>query len=128
MTAVGGSENNGMGLIFMADDDTDDYYLFEVSSDGFVWIGSCQSGCETLDMLVADGWFESAAVNLGIFATNRLRVEALDGKMSFYVNDQLVGEASDSNLRRGTIGVAIESFDEETAVVEFDNFSYTPWP
>ena len=114
-----------MGMLFFGNNDTDDFYLFEISSDGFVWIGYCDNGCETLEMLVSDGWFESDAVNQGIGATNRLRVDITGGAMTFYVNDVFVGDAFDITLTGGDIGVAVESFGDPNVVIEFDNFKYT---
>ena len=128
-TAVDGSLNNGMGLLFFGNDDTDDFYLFEVSSDGYVWIGLCDNGCEELTMLVDDGWFESDAVKQGLGETNRLRVEASGGSMSFYVNDIWVGDSSNTTLSHGTIGVVVESFEDGPNVaIEYDNFTFTPAP
>ncbi|NET74135.1 MAG: hypothetical protein F6K62_25370 [Sphaerospermopsis sp. SIO1G2] len=128
VTAVSGSENNGIGMIFFANNETDDFYLFEISSDGFVWLGYCQSGCQDISYLVGDGWFPSDAIKQGMGATNNMRVDVNDGSMTFYVNDTIVGEAFDTNLSSGDIGVAIESFDGGAMALEFDNFKYTAQP
>lgn len=124
-TAVSGPVDNGFGMLFFADNDADDFYLFEISSDGFVWIGFCDNGCEELEMLVGDGWFESDAVNQGIGAKNTLRVDVNDGTMTFYVNGTLVGEAYDTTRIGGDVGVAIESFSSGNVLIEFDNFRYS---
>ncbi len=128
VTAIDGVENNGMGLIFLNDNANDDFYLFEISSDGFVWIGYCDEGCLNIAMLVDDGWFASDAINQGLNETNRLAVDILDGEMSFYVNGELVGEGTDGRLSSGAIGVLVETLEDGALTVEFDNFAYTPSP
>ena len=41
-TQVDGPLNNGFGMLFRVDDSSDSFYVFEISGDGFVWIGWCQ--------------------------------------------------------------------------------------
>jgi hypothetical protein len=123
-TAVDGPLDNGFGILFMFDDVREDYYVFEVSSDGFVWIGRYEQGGEVIDSFVEGGWIESGAVNQGLNVSNQLRVEVTDGDMVFYVNDQRVAEARDTTLSRGNIGVFVESFSEGGPRVRFDDFSY----
>jgi hypothetical protein len=125
-TAVDGTLNNGFGMMFRYDEETDSFYLFEVSSDGYVWIGLCQNGCSEVDAVVEGGWFQSDAVNLGLDATNFLRVEAKGSNLAFYVNGIEVGRMNDSTLTGGDIGLLVETFDEGGVRILFDNFLYTP--
>lgn len=124
-TQVDGPENNGYGMVFRLNEDTNDFYLFEVSGDGYVWIGLCQDGCSSATTLVEDGWFASDAVNQGN-ATNVLRVIANGPSMTFYVNDQEVGTAVDGTLTSGDLGPLVETLGEGKVNVTFDNFSFTP--
>ena len=55
-----------------------------------------------------------------------LRVEAAAGRFRFLVNEQLVGEAFDTGLTGGDIGVAVETYGQGGVRVLFDNFTYTP--
>ena len=126
-TQVDGPIDNGYGMMFLMDTNRNDFYLFEVSGDGFVWIGRCMDRCEAdIVPLVGDGWFPSDAVNVGVNQTNVLRVDAVEGEMTFFVNDQLVGEAIDTVLTSGDIGVAVETYGAGGVQVHFDNFSFDP--
>ncbi|MBK8431176.1 MAG: hypothetical protein IPL28_07725 [Chloroflexi bacterium] len=128
MTAVDGPLNNGFGLLFLGDDDTGDYYMFEISSDGYVWIGFYGGSGETVIALVEDGWFASDAVKQGLNQTNLLRVEVDSGTLEFFVNDEEVASIRDFKLLEGDVGVFIETLDEGDVRVHFDNLRYTPRP
>ena len=126
-TAISGPVDNGFGMVFMVDDAAGSFYLFEISSDGFVWIGRCEDNCRAdMDILVENGWFESAAVNQGLGELNRLRVDASDGDLVFYVNNQEVGRAFDDTFTQGNIGVAVETIGVGDVQIHFDNYSFTP--
>lgn len=126
-TQTAGPLDNGFGLMFMVNTETLDFYLFEISGDGYVWIGRCDAGCEGNQvMLVGDGWFASEAVRQGLNQTNRLQVDIKNGEMVFYVNNVEVGRGTDTTLRSGDVGVLVETLGEGGVVVEFDNFSYIP--
>ncbi len=125
--AVEGPVDNGYGMMFMMDPETNDFYLFEVSSDGFVWIGRCVGSCaDDIVFLVGEGWFESPAVNQGLDQVNHLRVTTNRGTMRFFVNDQPVGEAFDNALVEGDIGLAVETYGLGEVRVLFDSFRFTP--
>ena len=126
-TAISGPEDNGFGMVFMVDDAAGSFYLFEISSDGFVWIGRCEGNCQDdMEILVEGGWFESAAVKQGLGETNRLRVDANGGNLTFFVNNQEVGQAFDDTFTQGNIGVAVETIGIGDVQVHFDNYAYTP--
>jgi hypothetical protein len=128
-TQTAGPLDNGYGLMFMVDAEALDFYLFEISGDGYVWIGRCTAGCEgDQAMLVDEGWFESEVIKQGLNETNRLRVEVKDGAMVFYVNGTEVGRGADRVLTEGEVGVLVETLGEGGVEVEFDNFKYTPDP
>lgn len=126
-TPVEGPEDNGYGMVFRLDEENVSFYLFEVSGDGFVWIGRCEGNCQTnMEMLVDTNWFPSDAVNTGLNVTNRLRVTVDEGEMIFFVNDQEVGRAFDDNLGAGNIGLAVETIGQGGVRVQFDNFRFEP--
>ena len=65
-TQIEGPLNNGYGTLFRVDDESDSFYVFEVSGDGYVWIGYCTDLCESEAVaLVGGDWFRSPAVKLG---------------------------------------------------------------
>lgn len=124
-TALEGTLNNGFGMMFRIDNETDSFYLLEVSSDGYIWVGYCGDGCAESTLLVGEGWVESAAVKQGLGETNALKVEANGAELIFYVNGQEVGRANDTSLVTGDIGILVETFDEGGVKVAFDNFKVT---
>lgn len=128
-TQLAGPLDNGYGLLFMADPAEGNFFLFEVSGDGFVQIARCRGSCETeQEILVGTFWEESAAVLQGINQTNVLRVTADEGNLTFWVNEQEVGRAYDVTFTEGEIGVLVETLGAGDVKVRFDNYRYTPLP
>jgi hypothetical protein len=126
-TQISGPLNNGYGMLFMVDEITDSFYVFEVSGDGWIWIGRCTDLCELEQIALAGGdWFRSPAVNQGLQATNNLRVVVDGPEMTFYVNGVEVGRTSDDDLTEGDIAVMVETLGEGGVRVNFDNFKFTP--
>lgn len=127
-TQTEGPLDNGYGLMFRLDNENNNFYLFEVSGDGYVWIGWCESSCSAIeDTIVDEDWIPSDAVRQGLNSTNTLRVNVNGANMQFYVNGTLVGEAFDDRANeRGDIGLAVETLGVGGVRVIFDNFKYTP--
>ena len=126
-TPVEGPLDNGYGMLFRIDDDNDDFYLFQISSDGFVWIGRVKDGGRgERQAIIGNWWFDSDAVRQGLNVTNRLKVQAEGANLIFYVNDREVGRVTDDTFRRGDIGLTVQTFGEGGVRVHFDNFSVTP--
>lgn len=125
-TPVEGTVNNGYGMMFRTNNETDDFYLFKVSGDGFVWIGLCKAGCTEETPLVTEWWFESTAVKKGNNVTNKLKVQAEGANMIFYVNDVEVGRFTDPTLRSGDIGLLVQTLGQGGVRVQFDNFTVSP--
>jgi hypothetical protein len=126
-TQVDGPLNNGYGILFKVDEETDSFYVFEISGDGWIWIGRCADLCESEQVaLVGGDWFRSPAVNQGLQATNGLRVVVDGTLMTFFVNGVEVGRTSDDLLTEGDIAVMVEALGESGVRVIFDNFRFTP--
>ena len=124
-THAEGPEDNGFGMLFRADPNAGAFYVFEISSDGFIWIGRCEDGCAQMTSLVEDGWFASEAVHQGPGAANRLRVEALGPDLRFYVNGVEVGQTRDASRAEGDVGLFVETQGEGDVTITFDNFRVT---
>ncbi len=125
-TPLEGAVDNGYGMLFRADNEDNSFYIFKVSSDGFVFIGRCLDSCRDQRVIVDQDWFSSAAVRQGFNVTNTLRAVASGQDMIFYINDQEVGRASNDELRKGDIGLVAETFTPGGLRVAFDNFLVTP--
>lgn len=126
-TPVEGPLDNGYGLLFRADADKGDFYLFKVSADGYVWIGRYRDGAEETT-IIGNRWFESPAVIPSLNVTNKLRVQAEAGNMIFYVNDQEVGRVTDNTFQSGDVGLLVQTLGGGGVRVLFDNLSVSPLP
>lgn len=125
-TPLDGAIDNGYGLLFRVDENNEDFYVFKISSDGYVYIGRCQDGCRIDEALVDKDWFVSESVLIGFNVTNHLSVKAFGEIMVFYVNGVEVGKANDGLLRNGDIGLLAETFTPGGLRVAFDNFHVQP--
>jgi len=126
-TQVDGPLNNGYGMLFRVDEETDSFYAFEVSGDGYVWIGRCTNLCEDGAVaLVGGDWFPSPAVQTGLQATNHLQAIVEGNRMTFYVNSVEVGRTSDTTFAAGDIAIMVETLGERGVRVVFDDFKVSP--
>lgn len=126
-TPVEGPLDNGYGLLFRANAEQGDFYLFKVSADGYVWIGRYSDGAEEAT-IIADHWFASPAVLRGLDVTNKLGVQAEAGNMIFYVNNQEVGRVTDNTFTNGDVGILVQTLGGGGVRVLFDNLSVNPLP
>lgn len=122
-----GPLDNGYGMILRVDDEKDNFYLFAVSGDGYVWIGRyLNGGKEEAAPIIGSGWVESAAVNQGLDVVNELQVRAESGNMIFLVNQYEIGRVTDNTLPKGDIGLMVRTLGVGGVEVQFDNFSVRP--
>lgn len=136
-----GPLNNGYGVIFRYQN-PQNFYAFLVSSDGYYSVLRAADG----DQHWLSNWVDTALVNQGIGAENRLRVIATGDVFRFAINEQPVqvciptdpaaestyvmgsciegamqDALQDALLAEGQIGVITLSFAEPDVVAEFDN-------
>ncbi len=125
-TQVDGPDNNAYGLLFRLDDENDDFYAFQISGDGFVWIGRYRNGgAEETEPIVNDWWFESPVINQGS-ATNKLSVQAEGQNLIFFINDQEVGRVTDDAFSSGDIGLMVRTLGVGGVHIQFDNVMVSP--
>lgn len=55
---------------------------------------------------------------------NRIEVHAMDDQFTFYINNSMVFEMTDSRRKTGRFGIYIEADEGSPALTWFDNFSY----
>lgn len=120
-----GGFQSGYGLLIGVDTEAKSFYVFEISADGYVWIGRCEENCARAETLVGDGWFASDAVRQGLGAINELRVDARGNELAFYINDSLAGTVEDSSALVGDVGLFAETLGADDLVVQFDNLRVT---
>jgi hypothetical protein len=136
---LAGPDDNGFGVLFRYQD-PEDYYRFDVSSDGFYSVSKSAAG--TLEEI--SPWKFSDAILLGE-QTNRLWVTAQGNSFGFAVNDTplalCVGEGAiwdpqsddiclggevlntwtDDSFPRGQIALGVTAFGESGPAIGFDN-------
>jgi hypothetical protein len=114
---VEGPLDNNFGILVRYQADGDNFYWFEISSDGYYSVDMMQAG-EWVGLV---DWVESDAINQGIGATNHLRVVCDRDQFSFYANGTYLTGVSDATFGSGNIGLAVGTFDEPGAVIRFDS-------
>ena len=126
ITPLEGTQDNGYGMLFRVNEEDDSFYIFKISSDGFVYIGHCADSCLEQKPLVGQDWFASPSVKQGFDVTNRLRAVVSGSEMIFYVNGEEVGQTSNDALGQGDIGLMAETFTPGGLRVTFYNFTVLP--
>jgi hypothetical protein len=113
---VSGAKSSLYGLLFRRLD-RNNFYLFQINDEQYF----------TFELLDQDewttliDWTKTSAIHPG--EVNQLAVRGEGVHFEFFINDEFVGEADDSEFSSGTAGLVIglpEAGDE--AVFEFDNF------
>jgi hypothetical protein len=138
--AVAGPLDNGYGVIFRAQD-SDNYFLFLISSDGYYQVRREVNGAEK----ILSEWIPSELIHQGLNTANEIRVVAQGDTFQFYVNGtqvelcipndpdavstyvdscvdgQMLPQLVDNSIAEGQIGVIALTFDEPGVEVDFDN-------
>ena len=124
-TPLEGPLDNGYGMVFRAEDDAQSFYIFEVSADGFVWIGYCLDRCAEQQAIIGDGWFRS---RLCARAGRYQYPGGTRGGGQPHLLGQWAGSrpVTDDTLERGDFGVIVETLGEGGVLVAFDNYRVTP--
>jgi len=116
-TQVEGPDDNQYGVLYRYVD-TDNFYLFTVSGDGYYAVAKYQD--DEPEMLLE--WTSSPIINLGQ-RTNNLAVVAAGSHFGFYINGEHVADVTDQSFPEGDIGVMAGSFDEPGVLIHFDNIT-----
>ncbi len=110
-----GVENGQYGLVFRKAD-ADNYAIFKIQDNQSFKVSFRHEG----EWSTVIDWTETSAVRPD--KVNRVTIIAQGEHYTFYVNDQLVGEAQDDRLSQGKAGIMIELVGAgDTAIFEFDN-------
>jgi hypothetical protein len=110
-----GPDNNDYGVVLRHQDDAN-FYSFEISSDGYYTFTKLV-GDELFDVIP---WQQSRAIKQNS-ARNMLRVEAIGPNFTFFINDELVDAAIDSDLGQGDIGLVAGTYQDPGIRIAFDN-------
>jgi hypothetical protein len=113
---VSGPPDNEFGVLVRYQPETDEYYLFAISSNGFFSVQKYQAN--EWQKLV--DWTESTAILQGE-EVNRLRVTGQGDKMRFFVNGEPLTQVEDTSFRSGSIGLLASTNEKGGVAVAFDN-------
>jgi len=114
-----GSDNNNVGVMCRYLD-TDNFYLLQISTDGYYNIAKRQAGEWTL---LGTGEFEFSSAILQGNAVNHLRAECVGDTLRLTVNDVILTEVQDADFAGGDVGLLAGSIDEGGIEVLFDDFT-----
>jgi hypothetical protein len=114
---VEGPQDDNFGLLVRYQSDTDDFYWFQISADGYYSVDLRQGG----EWITLVYWEATDAVEQGVDAANRLRVVCQGSQLSFFVNDTFLTEVVDDTLGYGSVGLAAGAYDEAGVVIHFDD-------
>ena len=119
---VDGERNNRFGILCRVDGTN--FYAFLISSDGYYGIGKVKDQVFTL--LGMDTLQPSPAIRIGS-DLNHLRADCIGSQLTFYVNNQKIAEADDSEFKSGDVGLMAGTYDTPGTDIRFDNFAvYRP--
>jgi hypothetical protein len=114
----GGPDDNDFGVICRYLD-TNNFYFFVISSDGYYGIGKVLDGEHILiDM---DNMTPSDHIKLGS-VSNAIRADCIGSTLTLYVNGQLVDSKEDSTFTSGDVGLMAGTFDTPGTDIAFDNY------
>ena len=110
-----GQNDNVYGVIVRRVD-WNNYYNFLISGDGYYKVAKLQNNSWS-----TAGWNKSSAIKTGK-ATNLIRVVCNGDKFSFYVNDVLLQNYTDSSFSSGQIGLtAGTNYALGSVTIDFDD-------
>jgi serine/threonine protein kinase len=112
------------GIAFRGNDTMTDFYAFRLSFDRTFTLDKHSKENGFVALL---GPTPSNAIRAG--GWNRIKVITKGDQITLYINDQLVGNVSDSTYKEGCAGVVICTCDGSPSLsVRFDNFRVAPAP
>ena len=117
---ITGPADAAAALIFRQADDNN-FYIFNVRNDGTYSLEIYGQAGEAEATPLID-WTAHPSITSG---TNRLTVQTIGPAISLSVNGVVVGAISDATIKRGTLAIAVNTFDGGGAKVLFDNLIVT---
>lgn len=116
---IGGQDDNEFGII-CRHADPENYYAAVISSDGFFGFWRRVDGAD-LEMIGYDKFQTSEAINLGT-ESNHIRLDCVGSTLTLYANSEMLGQASDSTIASGDVGLYAGTFEVAGTDILFDNF------
>lgn len=115
-----GPDDNALGVICRYQD-SENYYVFLISGDGYYAIGRYQSGSDQITYLTGGGEYTpSEAINQGT-AVNQLQVSCVGNDLTLAVNGVELEQVTDTAFANGDVGLAAGTFQPGTLQVRFSD-------
>jgi S1-C subfamily serine protease/tRNA A-37 threonylcarbamoyl transferase component Bud32 len=111
---LGGPDDNGFGVILRYQD-RDNFYLFEISSDGFYQMGLFEND----EWTTLVDWTKTDLINPG--DRNVIAAEAQGNRFTLFINGVEVDQVYDDTFGAGTVGLAAETMSEPNVSIGFDS-------
>jgi S1-C subfamily serine protease len=111
---LGGPDDNGFGLVLRYQD-RDNFYSFEISSDGFYQIGLYEDN----EWTTLVDWTQTEVINLG--GRNLIAAEAQGNRLAMVINGVQVEQVYDDTFSTGRVGLVAEALSEPQVSIGFDN-------
>lgn len=100
--------------------DTENFYAFIASSDGFYGITKVVGGSQ--ELIGQDELLPTDAIKTGADVTNTIRADCVGSTLTFYVNGTQVASVQDTTFTSGDVGLMAGTFDTAGTDILFDNF------
>lgn len=117
-TKISGPDDNDFGVICRYQDENN-FYFFEISSDGYYSIGKYKDNQHQLigmqQMQTSDSIYQGQA-------TNRIQATCEQSFLSLSVNGQSLITVEDSDFSAGDVGLIAGTFGTPGTEILFDNF------
>ncbi|MGE5222191.1 MAG: hypothetical protein ACM3PY_07125 [Omnitrophica WOR_2 bacterium] len=115
-TRLTGPENNSFGIVCRLQD-KNNFYFFQISSDGYYGIGKYKDG--KLSLIGATQMQSYDAIGK---ASNHLRADCAGDTLSLYINGRKIAEVKDDDFSAGDVGLIAGTFDKAGTDIYFDHF------
>ncbi len=118
-TSVDGPENNVYGVLCRYRD-SENFYFFLISSDGYSGIGLLHQG--NRELLTGESMFPAEAIIQGS-ATNLIQAQCVGNQLSLSVNGSMIYQVISDRLKSGDVGLIAGSYEDGGTEIFFDNFT-----
>ncbi len=113
-----GPDDNDFGLICRYRD-TENFYAFLISSDGFYGIQKFEGGERTI--IGQDKMLSTPHIHQGQ-AWNEMVAQCVGDHLSLYVNGEILADVRDAAFETGDVGLIAGTYDEPGVDIRFDDF------
>ena len=115
---AGGPDDNDFGVICRYED-TENFYFFIISSDGYYATGKVIDGVQ--ELLGESEMMPTDAIKIGNMK-NVIRVDCIGSSLTLYANNTQLITVNDTSFGSGDVGLIAGTFDTPGTDIHFDNF------